>query len=658
LARQQHNTDDSGPPTSPARARRVVIGCVMAAVIGLAGPYWTVYLGSSRMFRDYHTGGATFLMLALVLVFNVVIGRFWRRARLTAAELMFITAMMFASGSIVSSGTVAHFVPALAAPHYRADAGNTELVKPYLKPWLYPLDPDGGRVAITRFWQGIPGAEPIPWGPWVRPLLVWAVLLMAVYALMTAVMVVVRKQWMDYEHLSFPIAQVPAELCVAAAEPGTESSIFRSKSFWIGCAITFALASAGGVMHYLDPNWNVYFRVRHTVPIPWVGGGEETLYMYFDPVVIGLVFLIPRRVAFSVWALALVGWCANGFIKAYGLDLRGQTMAYGGSALMQHLLMGAVAAFVASSAWASRRHLSRVLLCALGRGEAGYDRDEASSYRTALLTIVIGSTVSVAWLWSAGLRPFYGVCLLLVMLCVFYAIARVIAQCGLPAASTPAVPSSYLTSVFGSRTLGAEQVTVLHSQISWHQDVRHLPAAGASHAMYLARRGRRGLFWAMMAAFLITYLVGTFFSVYLSYRRGGASTMDTWFYNNSSRLPWLWASGAISLPRGPCYEGLMWGGAGAALMAALVVAHRTLFWWPIHPVGLLLCSTHVIKTRWVSIFVAWLAQRLVLGLGGRAAYRAARRFFIGAVLGYFMAGGCWAVLDTLTRTTMNQVFYL
>jgi len=648
-------TEVGGPV---GKGRSFIIGCIMALIIGLSGPYWTVYLGSSRLWADYHTQGATFFMLLLFLLCNVFLGSFWRAARLKARELMFITAMMFAGGSIITSGTVAYLVPALAAPHYRADAGDTELIKPYLKSWLYPLDPDGGRVAITRFWQGLPQGEPIPWGPWVGPLLYWGVLLMALFALMTAVMVIMRKQWMDYEHLSFPIAQVPAELCASAAEPLGESSIFRSKAFWIGFGALFLLASIGGVLHYFDSSSQSYFRLRHTVALPWAGGRQENLSIYLDVVVIGLVFLIPNRVAFSVWSLALVGWLINAFLRTYGWDLTGQSMSYGGNALMQHVIMGALVAFVASNIWVSRRHLGRVLRCALGVGDRGYDDDEPSSYRTALVTIAISSAVSLVWLRQAGLRPFYGVCFLLAMLVVFYGIARVVAQCGLPTASAPTTPSGYVGSVFGAQNLGPEQVTVLGSQIAWHADVRNLAITGTSHGMYLVRKRRGGLFWGMMLAMAITYLVGTFFSVYLSYRKGGASTMDGWFYGNASRLGWRWATANLSNPQGPCYNGLMWGGLGAAVMAGLVLAHRTLFWWPIHPVGLLLCSTHMIRFFWISIFLAWLAKVVIVGLGGHSAYRPARRFFIGTVVGYVSAGGLWAILDTITGTMGNNVFYI
>ena len=49
---------------------------------------------------------------------------------------------------------------------------------------------------------------------------------------------------------------------------------------------------------------------------------------------------------------------------------------------------------------------------------------------------------------------------------------------------------------------------------------------------------------------------------------------------------------------------------------------------------------------------------MVVGFGGLGAFSTARRFFIGMVLGYFLAGGAWNIVDTITGKTLNAVFYI
>jgi len=74
-------------------------------------------------------------------------------------------------------------------------------------------------------------------------------------------------------------------------------------------------------------------------------------------------------------------------------------------------------------------------------------------------------------------------------------------------------------------------------------------------------------------------------------------------------------------------------------MGLLMLAHRSLFWWPVHPVGFLTNGAFLVTAFWFSIFIAWLIKVCVVYVGGQGLYRTARRFFIGVVPGNFAAGG-------------------
>jgi hypothetical protein len=102
--------------------------------------------------------------------------------------------------------------------------------------------------------------------------------------------------------------------------------------------------------------------------------------------------------------------------------------------------------------------------------------------------------------------------------------------------------------------------------------------------------------------------------------------------------------------------GLGWAGAGALAMWGLTVAHRTFLWWPLHPIAFLISNTHMVINFWFSIFLAWIIKGLVVYLGGHRGYRIARRLFIGMVLGGFLAGGTWAIIDILAQANGNRVF--
>ncbi|MFO8008280.1 MAG: DUF6785 family protein [Candidatus Brocadiia bacterium] len=631
--------------------RSVLLGCLLCVASGIAGPYWTFYLQSSRMFADYHTAGASFLLFALVVVLNFGVGRLWRRLALQPEELMAVGAMLLVGGAVVSSGLVGYLIPALTGPWQFYNAANRwdQVLWPNLPPALFPLDPNGAHFAIEKFWQGLPAGEPIPWGPWIRPLALWSVYVMATFGAMMAVMTIMRKQWVDHEHLSFPIAQVPAELC-AATERGAGGGIFRSKLFWAGLSATFVLASLSGVAHYLGAE-EVFFRVRETIE---VSEGYE-LHLNVELVVIGLLFLVPNRVVFSVWLVALSSWVLKYFLSSYNLTLTDASM-YGNS--LQNVALGAAISFVVGSLWLARRHLLRVLRCALGRGEQDYDRGEAASYRTALLLLVAGVAGSAVWLRLAGLRWLYTVPLVLLTLVIYYTMARVVAQCGLPVLSPPGHANHALAAAFGSGNVADDQIALLGMQYGSVFDMRNSPMSGAAHGMYLTKRRRSGLLWAMLLALLVAFLSAAFMTVWIGYRKGGVN-LDPYFFDTFPRwIPWNWAHITINQDGDPSYVRMILGGGGALLMALLTIAQRTFFWWPLHPVGLLVLSNNMVERFWLSIFLAWLAKAFLVWAGGYRAYRAGRRFCIGMVLGYFLAGGLWGIIDTLTETTGNAVFYI
>ncbi len=358
--------------------------------------------------------------------------------------------------------------------------------------------------------------------------------------------------------------------------------------------------------------------------------------------------------AFSVWSVALVSWAVRCVMQSYGLAQPNQAI-YGGE--MNQLSMGGTIVFVVSSIWLSRGHLKRALRCALGTGDRGYDHGEASSYRAAFAAVVVGLAVMVAWLNVAGLGLGYCVVLVAVTLAIYYTMARVVAQCGLPALSPPTFPNMFMCTLFGTAAIGNRGLGVMALHYGSYFNIRNSVMSGAAHGLYLTKRRRGRLLWAMAFGLLLAYVFACASAVWISYRKGGVN-MDPWFFGNFPDAPWRWMRTASVAHVGPGFAMMAWCGAGAALMAGLIVAQRTLFWWPLHPVGVLIASSQMVLYFWSSVFAAWLIKLAVVGLGGGGAYARARRFFIGLVLGYFLAGGIWNIIDTFTGKTLNSVFYI
>jgi hypothetical protein len=642
-------------PASIVSPRGVIAGALMCVLIGVAGPYWTFFLHSSTLFLDYSVAGAVFFLFLLVIVLNGGLGKLVPALALSQRELLVVTAMMLAGGAVTTMGLVGYLIPNITAPYYLATAQNewnTQLW-PHLARWMSPLDPSGGAWAITKYFRGVGPEEPMPWRPWVRPLLLWAVFLGALYTCMSALMALMRKQWVDYEHLSYPIAQVPEALCAAAASPWRRPSVLADWVFWAGGVLPVAIGSLNGLHHYFPtvPPVTTSWWLYDLTPLP--------LIIYVSFAVLGFTFLIPNRVAFSVWFLSIISFALRCWMRSYGFEMVENLGPYGAAPypVMAHAGMGGMLVFIGAALWFARHHLRRAFRCAAGRGDAGYDAAEPCSYRTALLAGAVGCVVMTAWMAFAGLSVPQSLALVVVALLIFFGLTRVVAQCGVAVTIAPLVAPSFMVSTFGAGAFSRGGLGMLAMSTVWSGDIRTSVMGSAAHGMFLARRGARHLLWVILLAAMITFVTACTMTVWLGYRYG-ASNLHLWFFVQGPRAVFESAVRNMNAGGSANLTGLTWTAVGAALMLLLVLAQRTLFWWPIHPVGFIICSVFWTDVLWFTILLAWLLKLLVMKLGGSGLYGRARAFCLGMIMGQFAVAGLWAIVDTLTGSTNNSIFWI
>ena len=63
--------------------------------------------------------------------------------------------------------------------------------------------------------------------------------------------------------------------------------------------------------------------------------------------------------------------------------------------------------------------------------------------------------------------------------------------------------------------------------------------------------------------------------------------------------------------------------------------HYTFAWWSLHPVGLAVASTWMVRRIAFSVFLAWTCKRLILRFGGVGLYLRLKPLFLGMVVGFF-----------------------
>ena len=203
-------SDSTPPRRSSITGRSVVAGTLLSLIISIGFTYGRIVLSTSDMSSDHITAGAICVFFLVTLLLNPCIKLIRPRWAFDRAELTVIYIMLIIASTIPTWGLAANLVPMLPAVYYFATPENNweELLFPLVRDWMVPTDAN----AIRDFFQGLPAGAPLPWGAWLVPLLAWASFIFAIYLMMITCMVLIRRQWMDNERLSFPLVQLPLEM--------------------------------------------------------------------------------------------------------------------------------------------------------------------------------------------------------------------------------------------------------------------------------------------------------------------------------------------------------------------------------------------------------------------------------------------------------------
>ena len=263
------------------------------------------------------------------------------------------------------------------------------------------------------------------------------------------------------------------------------------------------------------------------------------------------------------------------------------------------------------------------------------------------------------WLWRSGLPPWAVAVFLAVAFAIYMALTRVIVEAGLASAVQAMSPTGFLLSGVGSSALGTAGVIASGYTLVWSADLLVFMMAPCANGIRMLHGLRCSAGWlvGMIAIAMLVSLVGSVWAILkLGYTYGAINfDADIPFYSHYAKEPFRLASFLLYSETGPNWVGWLWNGVGATAMTLLVVARQQLSWWPLHPVGLVVCGTHILNSTWFSIFIAWLIKSAVLKYTGPKGYLSTRIFFLGMVLGQFAVGGFWLVVDGFTGLTGNRI---
>jgi hypothetical protein len=145
------------------------------------------------------------------------------------------------------------------------------------------------------------------------------------------------------------------------------------------------------------------------------------------------------------------------------------------------------------------------------------------------------------------------------------------------------------------------------------------------------KMGRARFHLCIIICIVVAAVVAVGVHIMMSYNQG-ADNMHGWFYSSFPKYLFDKIGSMVQAPDVDKTANRWWCVFGGLLMVGLLYFRRFLFWLP-HPIGLIMLVNPIMSRYWFSIFIAWVAKRLVTKYGTRDTYVRVRRLFVGLIVG-------------------------
>lgn len=620
--------------------RAIIIGVICVVILTWITPYNDYYVGGTYVAGNHLPIGACFVLLILVLLINPFLKRSRPNRELSPAELITIWCMMIVASGITSSGLLRYLIPDLISPRYFATLENewADLFHRYIPDWLAVNDAN----AVRDFYEK---SDSVPWGAWLKPLFFWVFLSLLFYCAMFCLCVILRKQWVENEKITFPLMQLPAEMVERPIKDGYFNNFFKNKLMWVGCLVPVVIHTINGL--------NTYFPALPSIPTsvplrpyftdkPWTPLGGVSLATF--PSVIGVSYLLTLEVSLSFWFFYL-------FSRAQMVTILASGFSRSGWRMVNYQELGAYIAFMGFLLWIGRHHIRDVYLGIFVRKRRLDDSNEPLPYGWVAPGLFAATIGIVLMLMAAGMSFLVALFVVLIFYAILTVITRVIADGGLLFITTLIVPSDYLIASVGTQSVGAANHTVLaFLERSLMYDSREYLMPNVMNGFKVsdaANLKRRQLTFPIFLAILVAVLLGSYASLKLIYRHG-ALTLGGWTYMTSPLDPFKKIEGFLKYPRGTDWMDLSSISMGAAFTLFLCFMRVRFIWWGLHPIGYIAASKYHARCIWFSIFLGWFFKYLILKYGGVKFYRKLRPLFLGLIVGECIMGGAFIILGLIT----------
>lgn len=668
---------------------------IILGLLGVAFVCFYTYFNDHVMRQTYFVGNnmpiSVYGLLVVFLLFVYpLLRRASRRLALSRGEIAVILTLTLTACAIPGSNFLRLFTPTLVLPNRYE---NTEpgwqkqkvmdLVPPAM---LVDPSPDEERI-LNGFVRGLGVANEnipwrqVPWRAWAGPVAFWMPVVLFLWIALVGLAAVVHRQWVDHEHLPYPLVTFTASLLPEA--DGRRSPIFHNPLFWIGLAAVMVIHTYNYFALWF-PNYLLgsipigvdFSPLTKLFPTFEKGGGGNLLggfwRLYFT--VIAIAYFLPKDVSLSLGIGPFVWTLIAGVLTSYGVGISGWQGSWPfGIQRDGMFIMGAYFAMLLVILYTGRHYY----LTVFGRALGLRTRDPvepavlwgARVFMAALACFVVYAAGAAQLDWPLALLLALG------LVAVYLVMGRMIAETGLFFIVATGTPATLIWAFCGAHALGPQMMLILFLVcMMLFYDTREALMPFVVNSLKLAedckvRVGRTALY--MVVALLVGLAVGIPVTLYFQYNRG--IDVAAW-QNNQPKVPFNEVIGVIQrldaqgqletagaahglhrfLDLTPHKPGLVAFGLAVACVLVFSALRLRFARWPLHPVMFLVWSTYAGNCFAQSFLVGWFIKAVVMKYGGANIYQKGKPLLFGVIAGEMLGGMIPMVVSLVYYLTTGE----
>lgn len=634
---------------------------------------------------------AAVLVLFLMLGIGGAVGRLTQAASLrehpsrlaqwarhlvfTRGEMLVVFYFLAIVCSMPGVGLFRTFMPCLSVVQYFGMPSNHLAEMAQDIPWQWaPNDPEvmrvfwegGDRAVPTLGVEGVPLLGPllegafhflaapaiIDWRHWLVPFLVWSFYLSAYFVTAFCLITLFRRHWEEDERLSYPVSSLAVEMIRPEGSLLSGQSFFRDPVVWTGfsLAVIYNVTNAIKVWNPSVPALGIHYPLgQFFTESPW--DTMQGFAIFYKPELLGLGYLVPMDVLFSIWFFTVFMWIVRPVAKIVGYQPSGFPFMTN-QGVGAFLLLGV---YFIWSAWGRLREVARK---AFAGDQAVDDSQEPLSYRFSALTVLLGLAVIFGMPIAFGVVTWHAVMYFTIMMLTLIVYCHNRAEMGFPVVwGYPLYKQrETMINLLGSAAFmpgGSTKSLTLLSMFGWLQRTVNQAITSTGVEGYVAAsklgESRRVLAKVVIGA-LVFGLVLAFLVNLSAYYEYGGLVLSSAGGNEGGQMTqevlgqFTPISQWVDTPEGPNRLKTGYTVFGAVMALAMVIGRRAWVRFPFHPGGYALALCHEGPYMWFAAFLIWGVKWATLHLGGVKAYRRIAPGFLAFTLGHFFSVGVWSLI--------------